>query len=220
MIVSLATVTVVVVVLIAVSMSPLLDVEEIQVVGAANERIAAVERAAGIERGDSIVTMLPGRIAGNVSDLPWIDSVSVTRDFPTTVQIRVTERLPVGWLRTGSRVLVVDDEARVLWQADVPVAGLPELVGAADVARPGGRIRPVVLAAAAGALGPDLRARTATATLSDGTLMVQVVDGPQLRFGAPSRLAAKARVAAAVLDALAGPATFVDVTVPAAPVSG
>lgn len=217
---TLGAVTVVVVIAIGVSMSPFLDVEEIQVVGAAPERTAAVQRAAGVDVGDSIVTFLPSSVAGNVRDLPWADTVSVTRDFPNTVRIRVTERLPVAWVKAGKRVIVVDREARVLWRADTAPAGIPELVGAADLAAPGGEIQPVVLATVAEALGPELRSRVTSATLEDGTLTVQVAGGPQVRFGAPRQIRAKARVAAAVLAALGGPATYIDVSVPAAPASG
>lgn len=216
----LGAVTVVAVVAIGVSLSPLLDVEEIQVVGVAPERVAAVGRAAGIGVGDSIVTFLPGSVTGNVRDLPWVDTVSVTRDFPDTVRIRVTERQPVAWVAAGPRVLLVDREARVLWRADTAPAGIPELVGAADLAGPGGQIRPVVLATVAEAFGPALRARVTSATLEDGTLTVQVASGPQVRFGPPREVRAKARVAAAVLVALSGPVSYIDVTVPAAPASG
>jgi hypothetical protein len=98
---------------------------------------------------------------------------------------------------------------------------LPELVGVADLAGPGGHVQPVTLPAAAAALGSDLAPRTASVLLNDGTLTVQVNAGPQLRFGAPTQVAAKARVATAVLAALGGnPVSYIDVTVPAAPVSG
>ena len=217
---TLGAVTVVALIAIGAALSPLLDVEEIQVVGVAPERTAAVERAAGINVGDSIVTFLPGSVAGNVRDLPWVDTVSVTRDFPNTVRIRVTERQPVAWVKAGKRVLVVDHEARVLWRADTAPAGIPELLGAADLAAPGGQIRPLVLATVAEALGPELRARVSSASLEDGTLTLQVANGPQIRFGAPRDVRAKARVAAAVLAALGGPASYIDVSVPAAPASG
>jgi hypothetical protein len=47
------------------------------------------------------------------------------------------------------------------------------------------------------------------------------VGGPQVRFGAPTDIPTKARVAAAVLASLGGtPVQYVDVGVPAAPVSG
>ena len=137
------------------------------------------------------------------------------------VRITITERVPVAWVKAGSRTVVVDGTGRVLWRADGPPPGLPELLGVADVAGPGGLVRPVVLPSTAAALGSDLGARTASVLLADGALTVQVGGGPQLRFGAPTQVAAKARVAAAVLAALGGnPVSYIDVTVPAAPVSG
>jgi len=91
----------------------------------------------------------------------------------------------------------------------------------AGVAAPGGQITPTVLARASGALGPDLRSRSAVVTFEDGSLTVQVLLGPQVRFGAPRAVAVKARVAGAVLARLGGaPVRYVDVSVPAAPVSG
>ena len=219
---SLAVLTVFVLLLLGAAMSPLLDIEQIQVVGAGTpEHVAEIQRASGIAVGDSIVTFRSGRAAGRVDDLPWVASAKVARDLPNVVRITITERVPVAWVKTGSRTVVVDATGRVLWRADAPPAGLPELVGVADVAGPGGRVRPEVLPATAAALGPDLGSRTASVLLDDGAVTVQVGGGPQLRFGTPTQVAAKARVAAAVLAALgANPVTYIDVTVPAAPVSG
>ena len=116
---------------------------------------------------------------------------------------------------------MVDGTGRVLARADAPPPGLPELVGVADLAGPGGHVRPATLPATAAALGPDLGPRATSVLLNDGAVTVQVGGGPQLRFGAPTQVTAKARVAAAVLAALGGtPVSYIDVTVPAAPVSG
>ena len=57
-------------------------------------------------------------------------------------------------------------------------------------------------------------------TLGPTGLTVGVIAGPQLRFGDATALAAKARAAAALLGALLRPATYVDVSVPDAPVAG
>lgn len=218
---SLAVVTLVVLGALGAAISPLLDVETIEVVGVPADRVAEVQAASGIEVGDSIVTFLPGSVAGRVRDLPWVATAQVTRDLPNRVRIAVVPRVPVGWTKAGARVLVVDAESRVLARVDAPPAALPELVGVADVAPPGGQIAPLVLARAAAALGPDLRARSASVTLEDGSLVAQIAAGPHVRFGAPRSVAVKARVAAAVLARLGGtPAAYVDVTVPAAPVSG
>lgn len=218
---SLAVVTLVVLAATGAAISPLLDVETIEVVGVPADQATEVQAASGLEVGDSIVTFLPGSVAGRVRDLPWVATARVTRDLPNRVRIAVVPRVPVGWTKAGSQVLVVDAESRVLVRVAAPPVGLPELIGVADVAPPGGQIAPPVLARAAEALGPDLRARSASVALEDGSLTAQVAAGPQVRFGAPRSVAVKARVAAAVLARLGGtPAAYVDVTVPAAPVSG
>jgi cell division protein FtsQ len=218
---TLGILTLLVVLGVGVAVSPLLAVDEVQVAGVTPERAAEVRRAAGIEVGDSIVTFLPGQVAGRVRDLPWVGEVKIVRSLPHSVRIEVVPRIPVGWTKAGAGVLVVDGESRVLWKADAPPPGVPELGGVADVAPPGGEIDPPSLAAAARALGSELRSRTVALTLDDGALTAQIVGGPQIRYGSPRAVGAKARVAAAVLASLgATPVTYIDVSVPSAPVSG
>ena len=218
---TLGILTVLVALTVGAAMSPLLAVDAVQVTGVTPERAAEVRRASGIHVGDSIVTFLPGRVAGKVRSLPWVGEARVVRSLPHTVRIEVVPRVPVGWVRSGSGVVVVDATSRVLGKADTPPPGVPELGGAAAVGSPGGQVTPVSLAAAAGALGPELRTRTSGLLLADGSLTAQIIGGPQIRYGAPSAVGSKARVAAAVLATLGGtPVTYIDVSVPAAPVSG
>lgn len=201
--------------------SPLLDVESVEVTGVTAGRAAAVRAASGIAVGDPILASWPGRAAARVRDLPWVEDAKVVRDLPGSVRIEVVPRVPVGWTKAGARVLVIDGESRVIERLDAPPPGVPELTGVADLAPVGGEIAPRSLAAAAAGLGSELRQRIATVALVDGGVTAQVMFGPQLRFGTPERLAAKARVVSAVLASLgAAPVTYVDVSVPAAPVSG
>jgi cell division protein FtsQ len=185
------------------------------------DRTAAVERAAGVDPGDPILGVLPGRVASRVEALAWVDDARVVRDLPSTVRIEVVPRIPVGWTRAGDRILVVDADGRVVDATDTAPPGVPELVGVTDMAPVGGEIGPRALPAAAGVLGPELRQRIVTVALEDGAVSAQVVFGPQLRFGPPDRMGLKARVAAAVLASLGPtPVAYVDVSVPTAPVSG
>jgi cell division protein FtsQ len=218
---TLGLVTLVVALAVGTAVSPLLAVDAVQVTGVTPDHVAEVRRASGLAVGDSIVTFLPRRVAGRVRTLPWVGDVRVVRSLPHTVRIEVVPRVPVGWTTAGSGVLVVDAASQVLWKADTPPVGLPELDGVADLASPGHAIRPASLAAAAAALGPELRSRTTALTLADGSLTAQIAGGPQIRYGTPSAVGAKARVAAAVLATLGGaPVTYIDVSVPAAPASG
>lgn len=206
---------------LAVLSSPILDIDSVVVTGVAGERAAAVRVASGVEKGDPILTLWPGRAAARVRKLPWVADATVVRDLPGSVRIDVVPRVPVGWAQAGSRVLLVDGRSRVIERLDAAPPGVPELVGVGDLARVGGEIAPRSLAAAAADLGSELRQRIATVTLDDGELSAQVASGPRLTFGTPGRMAAKARVASAVLASLGATAVaYVDVSVPSAPVSG
>ena len=79
---------------------------------------------------------------------------------------------------------------------------------------------PSALAQLAAALPATLRARVSTLLSLPSGLTALVPGGPQLRFGDGTQLAAKAQAAAAVLGALVAPATYIDVSVPGAPVAG
>lgn len=217
---SLAVVTVLVVGALGAVCSPWLAIDTVEVVGAPPERVDEVRRAAGIDPGEPILALLPGRAAGRVRALPWVLAASVRRDLPGAVRIEVVPRVPVGWVATRAGGLVVDGTGHVLWRAPERVPGLPELVGVAELARPGGRIGPPEPARVAAALDPGLRGRSAAVVLADGAVTVRLTDGPEIRFGAPRAVSMKARVAAAVLAVLAEPTAYVDVSVPAAPVSG
>lgn len=206
---------------VGAALSPILDVESVTVTGVAADRAAAVEDAAGVGVGDPLLGFLPGRAAARVEDLPWVERATVARDLSGSVRIAVVPRVPVGWTTVGARVLVVDADGSVIDTTDVAPSGVPELTGVADVTPARDAIRPRSLATAAGALGPELRMRIASVGLDDGAITAQVVYGPQLRFGVPDRMAVKARVAAAVLASLGdAPVGYVDVSVPAAPVTG
>lgn len=202
------------------ALSPLLAVHTVTVRGAGPQQ-AAVIRAAGIHPGDPMVFVHSGRAAAAVEHLPWVASARVHRSFPNTVTITVTPRTPVAWADTGAgQMVVVDARGVVLARAPTAALPLPQLIGLRHLAAPGGRIAPTSPAAAAGALDPTLGPRVTTLMAGPQGLVALVLGGPQLRFGDPASLPAKAHAAAAVLGALVRPATYIDVSVPSAPVAG
>ncbi len=206
---------------VAVAFSPVLDVDTVTVEGTAADRVPAVERAAGVTRGSPLLGVVPGRVEARVRALPWVADAVVDRRLPGAVTIRVVPRVPVGVVRVGERFLVVDGTGRVIERVGTPPAGVPELVGVAAPAPVGGRVRPTALGVVADALGAELRGRVTSVARTETGLVAQVRDGPQLRFGTVARAGVKARVAAAVLvSPAAAQARYIDVSVPAAPVSG
>ncbi len=204
----------------AVALSPLLSVHTLVVRGAGGDR-AAILRASGIGTGDPMVLVSTGGAAAAIERLPWIQTASVARDFPTTVTITVTERTPVAWAPSGpGRYSLVDASGQVTAVTTTPPLTLPELAGVSGVPAPGRHLA-AGTAETAAALSPALRAKVTTIVVLPTTgITALIAGGPQLRFGDATQLPAKAQAAAYVLGALVHPASYIDVSVPSAPVAG
>jgi cell division protein FtsQ len=212
-----ASIVATVLVAAAVVWSPVLAVHTIDVRGAGAEH-DAVLRAAGVHAGDPMLFLHAGAAAAAIRRLPDVAAATVERDFPTRVTIKVTLRTPVAWAPLApGQFAVIDIHGRVMAVDPSMPIGLPVLTGL-KVPGVGGHVAAPVAEAAA-ALGPDLRSRV-TAILSTPTGLVAVIyGGPQVRFGDATHLADKAEAADAVLRALVHPASYIDVSVPSAPVA-
>jgi cell division protein FtsQ len=109
----------------AVTQTSLLDVDRVRVAGASRTAVEDVARAAGIDHGEPMVSVDAAAAAARVEDLPWVDAASVTRRWPGTVLVRVTEREPLAVVEvTEGRMALVDQDGRVL---DVTARVPPEL---------------------------------------------------------------------------------------------
>ena len=75
--------------------SPVLDVREVQVVGAAPDQVEPVRAAAGVEPDTSLLWLDTGGVAARVRELPRVATVDVSRDWPGTLVVTVAEREPV-----------------------------------------------------------------------------------------------------------------------------
>jgi cell division protein FtsQ len=203
----------------AVVYSPLLAVNQIEVRGAGPTR-ATVLAATHLAAGAPILFVDAGGAAAAARRLPAVESAHVERSFPHTVTVTVTLRVPVAWAPLNPGAALVDAHGIVISRAPAAPLGLPELVGLTKVPSPGGRVAPLAPATLAAALVPALPGRVVGVMIGPTGLTAGVIAGPQLRFGDTTALAAKARTAAALLGALVAPATYLDISVPAAPVAG
>jgi cell division protein FtsQ len=206
---------------IGVVLSPLLALDDVTVVGA-GDRAAEVHRVVDGDLGSALLLLDTGAVAGRVERLPWVADARIERELPNSLRIVVTERAPVAWARTADgSVALVDGRGFVLAVALTPPDGMPELRDIAQVPPLGGRISPTGGARVAAALEPLAGRIKDVVVDADGQTVLHVLDGPELRFGGPDRLAEKARSAAAVLQATdPSSLTYVDVRVPSAPVTG
>jgi cell division protein FtsQ len=106
-------VVVVIVAALVVYVSPLFHVRSVEVEGTRNLSADEVQEASGVREGESLVRLDTGAAASRVSGLPWTDSVTVSRSWPSTVHISVTEHEAVGVIDDGGQPAVVDRQGRV-----------------------------------------------------------------------------------------------------------
>jgi cell division protein FtsQ len=225
-----------------VARSPVGAVQQVEVHGGVHTARAAVLAAAGLDRRQQMVDVDAGAVRRKVAALPWVAQVSVSRHWPTTLTIGITERVPRAKVaETAGQLVFVDGEGRVLAPVDevgaTPGArgdGLPVLVGLAPAGAPGTTLDPSSGAALAllrtlstlpidaAASPPPAIGHTLSAVLrdTDGTLHAAYLPGPiDVVFGSADSVAAKLVDVRSLLAGLAAgtPAT-IDVRVADAPV--
>jgi cell division protein FtsQ len=208
------------------SVSPFLDVDKVvvqrQPVGAHHLEDAQLERAAGVEKGDALFWLATGDAVRGLDAMPYVKQARVTKEWPDTVRIVVTERTPAAWAESPAGKVLVDGDGRVLEVVDAPPPGLPQLLGLTAVPGPGGTVVPTGPARTARVLPPLAAVVTKSVTAAkDGALTMQIGSGTEVRLGDGTQLRAKVAAAVAVLAAMGDqPVQYVDVSVPTNPVAG
>jgi cell division protein FtsQ len=202
--------------------SPLLDVDAVEVQGAERTGAAAVLEQAGITPGDQLMDVDLRRAGERVAELPWVDEVQLHRGLDGTVELALTERIPVALVGTGDAAVLVDAEGRALARGSELPAVAAEVVRfdvpGAPVA-PGDRL-PTEAAEALG-LAAHLAATPGLGMeLVLGDEVVGRLDsGIEVRFGAATRVDAKVRSLRTVLDQVdLTCAAVIDVRAPGSPV--
>jgi cell division protein FtsQ len=183
------------------------------------------EIQSALEQVSSDMTTLhlnDGQLREAVSQFPTVASLSASTSFPHTLHVKVTERLPVAFARIHGRDLAVSADGYLLSGLDVDTHSLPRIDGAgASGARLVGDA--AAQAAILGATPESLRELITSASWSedDGGVVVELENGPEVRFGDGSRAADKWAAAVAVLSGSErGSPSYLDVSVPDRPVSG
>lgn len=188
--------------------SPLLSVQTVNVSGATPQLADSVVRLAGIEVGEPLLTVQPGRVEAAVSTNPWVAGVVVTRQWPQTVQIAIEPRLPVAWVAESGFWSLVGADGVVLDTATVAGSALPRIQVESDSARAGG----LAFLAELGAL--DFPGTTVT---QQGSEVWANVSGFNVRLGRPVDMEAKARALIALLGTGLDPGATINLLAPTRP---
>ena len=103
--------------------SPLLRVQEIQIVGTANVEAGQIAQLADLA-GHSMFALPLEEAEARIEALPLVKSVKAERHWPQTVRIQVSERVPWGYWRIGDAIYVIDADGVILPDVQPP-AGAP-----------------------------------------------------------------------------------------------
>ena len=84
-----------------------------------------VTRASVIEifaedRGHSVLRIPLDRATRQIETMPWVEHATVRRALPNTIEVEITERTPIAFLRDGSGMALVDVHGVIL---DRPLKG-------------------------------------------------------------------------------------------------
>ncbi|MFN2557744.1 MAG: cell division protein FtsQ/DivIB [Nitriliruptorales bacterium] len=220
----LAAVLVLLALAVWLEQSPLLALNEVEVVGTRRLSPDAVREAAALPLGTSTLRLRLGPARQRVEELPLVYSATVRRADPLSVRITVVERSPLLVLAARGGLALVDAEGIVV--APGREDGLPVLATSAPMPpSPGSSIWELPDAAnafaVASALPGPLRADVERYEARGRNDVVLVLgSGVRARFGRAERVSEKSRALGALLTELgaASSRAFVDVRVPSNPV--
>jgi cell division protein FtsQ len=206
---------------------PLLAVSGVSVGGYDREDRPALEAAlAEAAEGGTVLRPPVTAMRLAAARFPWVASVSVERDWPRGVSVQVVQAEPVAVAASGRDAVLVSEAGRVLG----PVTGTPGLgwLRLAQAPPAPGYALPEGARAAldfVAAVDPEVGRRVRALRVDERGLLTGRLDGgPQLRLGAPERLAAKATALGLVLARLTPEeeraASYVELSVPERPAVG
>lgn len=203
-----------------VTTSSIFRAHRVVVVGSSHLARAEVLRAGGVDGSTNVMWTAPSAIESSLESNPWIASAAVTRDLPSTLRIRITERTPASTVMIGSTWFLVAGDGTVLG----PARGRPHLpvLPTTESVIVGARSRALAApAAVAGSMDPWLRARVAYVTPAhDGSIQFALDDGARVLFGPPTEVEAKDEALMGILRWAAHRGAHlatIDVTSPIAP---
>jgi cell division protein FtsQ len=205
----------------AVVHSSILGARHVSVSGAPEVPASVVIRAAGLSNHPPLIDLDAAVIARRVERLPWIATAAVEIGWPSSVSIRLTERVPVATVRLAvGGYAVCDATGRILEDVAARPASLP-VVSVATAGPPGSTLSGSgpALAAAAAAMPESMVAQTVElAASTEGTVLV-LSSGLQAVIGSSDSLSQKFVSLATVLahGGLSG-VKVIDLRVAAAPV--
>jgi cell division septal protein FtsQ len=192
-------------------------VQHITFVGLRHEPLALVIAASGLEAHPTMLDVSVATVKANLAQFAWIDSVHLTKHWPNTVVVDVTEATAVAVAFNDKHVLqYVDEKGR-----DLGVAPLRENLPTLQYVRPHNALWPFGRAGRSAAfvaaqLPPAFGAQVSIVTENDhGIVTLKMTTPLTFILGPPTQLHAKfVAIASVIAHSTLRPGDVVDVTVP------
>lgn len=188
--------------------SSLLAVEQVRVAGTRTVAAQRIADAADVRLGEPLARVDVDRVRQRVESVPVVLRADISRSWPNTVAVEVTERTPVVAVPRGSAYRLVDAEGVPYRTVPEPRKGLPVLDARTAAAT-------AEAAAVVAELPADLARRVAhveAATMDSIELMLG--NGRRVVWGSAESTPLKAQVLSALLKRKA---SVYDVSVPGSP---
>ncbi len=206
---------------------PLVAVGGVSVTGYDRADRAELESALEAAAGEgTILSPATGEMRAAAREFAWVESITVVRSWPRSLAVRVVEATPAAVAAFEDQAVLVSADGRVLGVKDA-TRGLGWLRLGAVPPGEGGTLPAAARASLAfiAAAPPEVAGRVrALRATPEGLVVGRVTDGPDLRLGAPERMAAKARSLALLLASLSpeeeASASYIDLSVPENPALG
>ena len=188
--------------------SPLLVVRQVTVSGHQQLRSDQIVAAAGVPMGTPLARQDVEAIARRATTLPAVRAASVSRTWPDTITVSVTERRPLLAVRQPSGFALVDPEGVAFAESgSMPHGVLLAEVNPTD--RPLLQQVGTVAAALSGGLGKQV---TVLAATDAERIRLKLKSGVKVNWGSAADSALKADIVVALLKS--GRASSIDVSSP------
>lgn len=208
---------------IALYNAPILPVRQVEVEGNRHLTADQVKALAKIPKDSTLVRLPRGAIESRIARDPWVASVEVERDFPSTVRIVIGERTPGAIIDAGgAKLWVVSSDGVWLSERSAEETGLvvvrdidsvvPAAGKSAQRAEIGNALRII------SGLSDELRGqlRVISAPSVEQTALITESD-VEIFFGEADRVQDKDRVAREILAREKGKVVYINVRVPDRP---
>lgn len=115
----------------AASYTFLFNISEIRVSGESDMYSAEeIVDASGIHEGDNLLRLDTEKKKNEIlKNLLYVETAEVTRDFPSTLEIKVTKCVPSYNVSAGSKTLVISRQGKILAENSFITDGLPIIYG-------------------------------------------------------------------------------------------